>query len=1180
MAHSLALPGQIISHYHILEKIGAGGMGEVYRAHDEHLDRDVALKVLPAGMLADEAARKRFRKEALALAKLNHPNIETVFEFSGRDAVDFLAMELIPGRPLNEILAAGPLPEKEIVRLGLQAAEGLAAAHDQGIIHRDLKPANLIVTPDGRLKILDFGLAKLVHPDLDSDITRSISSGTTSISGTVPYMSPEQLRGQPVDIRSDIYATGAVLYEMAAGRRPFPQSQGAELVGAILHTSPDPLRSVNPQISSGLERVICTALEKEPARRYQSARELRIALESISTASGPVSGGGGIPSALPAVRRRIAAYAGAVLAMVLLAVVVLALNLERLRTRLFHARSARESSAARPASTPIHTRPSVAVLGFKNISGQPDQAWLSTALSEMLSTELAAGEQIRTVPGENVAHMKINLSLPEAESYGRETLQKIRANLDADDVVLGSYLPVGKGEIRLDLRLQDAVRGETIAAVSEKGSERQIDSLVGHAGAELREKLGVGAVTQVQAANVRAALPSNPDAARLYAAGLEKLRLFEASQSIELFEKAISMEPNFALAHSSLADAWSLLGYDASAQREAQKAFELSANLPREQRLWIEGRCREFSYDWPKAIEAYKSLTDVFPDNLDYALQLASAQTVAGQGAAALTTTAELRQLPVPSRDDPRISLAEANAANAVGDFKRAQASANAAVAQGRSAGARLLVAHALTTQGAALRDLGKTEEALQATDEARQIFAAAGDQGGVASTLINRGNLLYRLGDMDAAKHIWEESLSISRDIGYQADIVTSLNNLGDLRWRTGDLRGAKVLFDQSLVMANKIGNPRKAAQATTNLAGLLYDQGDLAGAARMEQRTLDAFRRIGDRSGIADSLSNLGMIQADQEDLSGAQAKYQEALSIYRELGQQSGIASITNKFGNFLYFQSKSVEAKSMYEQALAAYTAMGDKGGMVMAQDNLGNVFWDLGDLAQARKMYEQSLASARASQNKSGVALILRSLGDVFLAQADFEGAKRDYDESLTARKELGDGSGVLDSRLAIAALFIEQGRPAAAESPAREIAAEYHKQKSSLNEAAGLSTLAYSLLEQGKAREAIAAVDRASELVAKSHQTELVMPVLIMAARVHGVAEKTVPSSQKLQSFIEQATSLGNVPFQFEARLALGEVELNGSRKAAALVRLGDLQKDATDKGFLLIAHQAAAPHR
>jgi eukaryotic-like serine/threonine-protein kinase len=1168
-----------ISHYRILEKIGAGGMGEVYRAHDEQLDRDVALKVLPAGMLADEAARKRFRKEALALAKLNHPNIETVFEFSGQEGVDFLAMELIPGRPLSETLAAGPLPEKVIVRLGIQAAEGLAAAHAQGIIHRDLKPANLIVTPDERLKILDFGLAKLVHPELDADITRSISSATTSISGTVPYMSPEQLRGLPVDARSDIYAAGAVLYEMAAGRRPFPQSQGAELVGAILHTSPDPPRSLNPQISSGLEHVICTALEKDPARRHQSARELRSALESISTSSAQVSARHDALAARPAAGPHAGLYFGAVLAAVLLASLALALNLGGLRSRLFHARSSRGNGAILPPAAPIHTRPSVAVLGFKNISGQPGKAWLSTALSEMLTTELAAGEQIRTVPGENIAQMKINLSLPEAESYGPETLQKIHVNLDADDVVLGSYLPLANGEIRLDLRLQDAVRGETIAAVSEKGSESQIDDLVGRVSAELREKLGVGAVTEAQAAHVRAALPSNSDAARLYADGLEKLRLSEASQSVELFKKAISAEPNFALAHSSLARAWSILGYDSNAQLEAKKAVDLSAGLPREQRLWIEGQYREFTYEWPKALEAYKSLTDVFPDNLDYGVELARAQTAAGQGAAALATIEDLRKLPAPSGDDPRLSLGEANAANAVGDFKRALASAQRAAAQARSIGARLLAARALTTEGAALNNLGRTREALKAADDARQVFAAAGDQGGVASTLINRGNLLYRLGDTEAAKHTWEESLSISRDIGYLPDIATSLNNLANIRSHTGDLPGAKALLGQSLAVANKVGNPSKTAQAMTNLAGLLYNQGDSAGAARLEQRTLDIFRRIGDRSGIASASSNLGMIQADQEDFAGAEEKYGEALSVFRELGEQSGVASITNKLGNLLYFQSKTVEAKSMYEQSLAAYNAIGDKDGILMAQGNLGNVLYDLGDLAQARKMYEQSLASARATQNKSFVALSLRSLGDALLAQADFEGAKRAYDESLATRNQLADEGGALDSRLALANLSIEQGHARAAESPAREIAAEYHKQKSSVNEASALATLAYSLLEQGKMREASAVIDRARQLVAHSKQAELVLPVLTMAARVHGVAQKRGASLQELQSLLDQASSLGNIPFQFEARLALGEAEFATGQTAAALTRLNALEKDATAKGFLLIAHQAAAPH-
>lgn len=195
--------GQTLGHYRVLEQIGAGGMGVVYRAHDERLDRDVALKVLPPGTLADEAARKRFRKEALTLSKLNHPNIETVFDFDTQDGVDFLVMELIPGIMLDQKLAAGPLPEKDGLRLGQQLAEGLAAAHEQRIIHRDLKPGNLRLTPDGRLKILDFGLARLVHRAGEADLTASVTE-TQAVTGTLPYMAPEQLRGEPTDARSDI----------------------------------------------------------------------------------------------------------------------------------------------------------------------------------------------------------------------------------------------------------------------------------------------------------------------------------------------------------------------------------------------------------------------------------------------------------------------------------------------------------------------------------------------------------------------------------------------------------------------------------------------------------------------------------------------------------------------------------------------------------------------------------------------------------------------------------------------------------------------------------------------------------------------------------------------------------------------------------------------------------------
>ena len=323
--------GQILGRYRILEQIGAGGMGVVYRAHDEQLDRDVALKVLPAGVLADDAARKQFRKEALALAKLNHPNIATVFEFSSQEEVDFLAMELIPGRPLSERLHGGAMPQPEIIRLVTQLADGLAAAHDQGVIHRDLKPANLFVTPDGRLKILDFGLAKHVPTASGGDLTRSITVDTGTVSGTVPYMSPEQLRGLPVDPRSDIYATGAVLHEMATGRRAFPQTQGAELMGAILYESPAPARSASKYVSPGLENIISKALAKDPSQRYQSARELRVALEGLSTA--PARDFGVLLPAGPPRKSQIAI--AVIAAVVVLAGLGIGLNVFKVRDRLF-----------------------------------------------------------------------------------------------------------------------------------------------------------------------------------------------------------------------------------------------------------------------------------------------------------------------------------------------------------------------------------------------------------------------------------------------------------------------------------------------------------------------------------------------------------------------------------------------------------------------------------------------------------------------------------------------------------------------------------------------------------------------------------------------------------------------------------------------------------------------------
>jgi tetratricopeptide (TPR) repeat protein/predicted Ser/Thr protein kinase len=271
--------GATLGHYRLIEQVGAGGVGVVYLARDERLERDVAIKVLSPRTALTDAARRSFRREALALSRTNHPNIATIHDFNSQDGLDYLVMEYIPGRPLSAHVLSGPLSSEETVALGGQLADGLAFAHSKGVVHGDLKPGNIRVTPDGRLKILDFGLARVTA---SGDTTTQTMTGTGGLGGTLPYMAPEQIRGQVADRRTDVYAAGAVLYEMATGRRPFNATNDAALMNAILRGKPDPPTETNPHISPGLNAIVLKALDLDPSLRYQSASELQVDLHRLS----------------------------------------------------------------------------------------------------------------------------------------------------------------------------------------------------------------------------------------------------------------------------------------------------------------------------------------------------------------------------------------------------------------------------------------------------------------------------------------------------------------------------------------------------------------------------------------------------------------------------------------------------------------------------------------------------------------------------------------------------------------------------------------------------------------------------------------------------------------------------------------------------------------------------------
>jgi serine/threonine-protein kinase len=522
------LVGSELGHYRIVEKIGAGGMGEIYLARDQHLARDVAIKVLPPRTLIDESARKHFRKEALILSQLNHPNVATIHDFDTQQGVDFLVMEYIPGITLSEKVAAGPLPEKEVLRLGVQLAEGLAAAHEHGVVHRDLKPGNLRVTSDGRLKILDFGLAKLWRPNTASAATESLSE-TQAMAGTLPYMAPEQLLGEDVDARTDIHAAGSVLYEMATGQRPFADVERSQLIGAILQRSPVLPTVLNPKLSPELERIIGKCLEKGPENRYQSAKELAVDLRRLLTPSTVTR---------PTPRRKFGAgktiSLAAACSVAVLLTLILGLNPGGIRDKLFGG----------TAHAPIR---SLAVLPLSNLSGDPEQEYFADGMTEALITDLSKIRALKVISRTSVMQFK-NVKKP---------LPEIAQALGVDGILEGSVQRSG-GRVRITAQLIRAATDTHLWAESYERDTRDVLTLQAEVAQAIAHEIKA-AVSPEETRTLGGASPVNPDAYEAYLKGQSHwyhLSREHLDAALGYFELALQKDPNYARAYVGVANVW------------------------------------------------------------------------------------------------------------------------------------------------------------------------------------------------------------------------------------------------------------------------------------------------------------------------------------------------------------------------------------------------------------------------------------------------------------------------------------------------------------------------------------------------------------------------------------------------------------------------------------------------
>jgi eukaryotic-like serine/threonine-protein kinase len=557
--------GKTLGHYRILEKLGEGGMGVVYRAHDERLERDVALKVLPADLLNDEGAQKRFRKEALALSKLNHANIAAVYDFDVVDGISFLVMELVEGRTLAKRIAEGAMLEKEVAALGTQIAEALEEAHEHGIVHRDLKPGNVVVTAKGRAKVLDFGLAKLLHRAEPGDPTRSLTE-TRAVAGTLPYMAPEQLRGEALDARSDLYALGAALYEMATGQRAFRDELSSRLADAILHQPPVAPRALNPRISPELERIILKCLEKDPENRYQSAKETAVDLRRLGAASTSTIEQATAPVKHQWKRAGLAAAIG----LVLLAGALVALNVGGLRSRWSPA----------PKKERIE---SLAVLPLENFSHDPEQNYFADGMTDELITNLAKIRGLRVI------------SRTSAMQYRgtKKSMRDIGKELNVDALVEGSVQRAGD-RVRITAQLIRAATDTHIWAESYDGDLRDVLALQSNVARAIAKQVQAE-VSPIEESRLAASRTVNPAAHEAYLKGLYEFNAGRDTlatekgheslrKSIRFYKEAIQVDTNDALAYAGMARSYHWLAgvfpkfYDES-EKASRKAIQLDDSL-------------------------------------------------------------------------------------------------------------------------------------------------------------------------------------------------------------------------------------------------------------------------------------------------------------------------------------------------------------------------------------------------------------------------------------------------------------------------------------------------------------------------------------------------------------------------------------------------------------------------
>jgi serine/threonine protein kinase/tetratricopeptide (TPR) repeat protein len=1018
--------GDIIGgRYEILQLLGEGGMGAVYKASDRELNRFVALKLIRSDLASNPAILARFKQELLTAHKVTHKNVIRIYDLAEADDVRFITMEFIEGCDLRHLLLdQRKLPRERAVEIIRQVCLALDAAHSVGIIHRDLKPQNIMCDKDGRILVMDFGLARSIE-------TKGMTQ-TGALLGTVEYMSPEQSMGQQLDQRSDLFAIGLIFYELLTNETPY---KAESAMGSLLLRNQKraiPVSELDASVPKGLSDIVAKCLERDLTLRYQSAQEILADLDAVE-GKGRVSASS---LRLSALYQRVPWKWVAAAAIV---VVVLSIAGWAIKSRS-SSKAAPEAASTVPAGPEV----SLAILPFRNGSGDANLDWLGGTLADMLSTDVGQSAHLRSISPDRLHQVLSDLRITPGTTIDPAMVGRIGEFSNADTVVWGQYVRFGD-QIRIDATLRDLKHQRSIPIKVEAPNEKGLLPAIAQLAQSIRGNLALSSdVLQELSGGSLKPSSNSITALRNYNEGLDFARQGNHLEAEKRFQGAIKDDPQFALAYAQLAKNYSSMGYDNDAEQVAQKAVGLSENLSQAERYFTAATRAQVTKNYSEAIKAYESLAKAAPENTDVQFALAELYEDSGDFAKA---SEHYQKILAASPKDVMATLATGRVALRTGNVQASLEPLNRALSLSIQIGNDEEKATSLHDIGYAYEVLNQPDEALRNYQQALEIRRRIGEKRGVARSLNRMANVESMLGKPKPAAAHFEEALKIDREIGDKRGLADTLVDVGNFYDDKGDHDRSLKLYKESLQIERDIGNEVMQANCLNNIGSVYFSKGEYQDALTYFQQALQLREKSNVASDIVESVHNVAETSARMGQYDQAVSQYMRALDLRRSAGDARGGAIEAYSMGTLFSYQGRFGAAINSKQEALKTFRDLKDRTfWMAEILGGYGEALTLGGRGQESRGSLDEALNLARELKNDGLVAQTLVFQGDAFYYQGDSKTARTYYERAVQSAAHAKEPDKVIIAKTGLAIADMDVGQVAAAVSSLRTLAKQSEDQ--------------------------------------------------------------------------------------------------------------------------------------